>query len=114
LILTLPETCPSERLRGAAIVDETPKTATGIAGRAPATGALGAARKVAVLVVGVTVLVIGVALIVLPGPAFLVIPAGLAILATEFLWARRLLRYAMERGARLLGRRRGPAIPGGS
>lgn len=77
-------------------------------------GVLGAARKVAVLVLGVTVLAIGVALIVLPGPAFLVIPAGLAILATEFLWARRLLRYAKERAARLLGRRRGAAIAGGS
>jgi len=77
-------------------------------------GALGAARKVAVLVLGVIVLAIGVALIVLPGPAFLVIPAGLAILATEFLWARRLLRYAKERAARLLGRRRGAATAGGS
>jgi len=94
------------------IVDELAKSATGIADRAPAMGALAAARKVAVLVVGVTVLAIGVALIVLPGPAFLVLPAGLAILATEFLWARRLLRYAKERAARLLGRRRGAAITG--
>ena len=31
-------------------------------------------------------------MIVLPGPAVVVIPAGLAILATEFLWARRALR----------------------
>lgn len=37
-------------------------------------------------------LVLGLALLVLPGPAFLVIPAGLAILATEFVWARRWLR----------------------
>jgi tellurite resistance protein TerC len=44
-----------------------------------------------VLVVGGTLLLIGVAMIVLPGPAFVVIPAGLAVLATEFLWARRLL-----------------------
>lgn len=33
----------------------------------------------------------GVAMIVLPGPALLVIPAGLAILATEFPWAKRAL-----------------------
>jgi tellurite resistance protein TerC len=66
--------------------------------------ALRAARKAAVLVVGGTVLAIGVALIVLPGPALLVIPAGLAILATEFVWARRLLRYGKERGSRLLAR----------
>jgi Putative transmembrane protein (PGPGW) len=37
------------------------------------------------------VLLAGVALIVLPGPAVLVIPLGLAILATEFTWARKLL-----------------------
>jgi uncharacterized protein (TIGR02611 family) len=47
--------------------------------------------RLIVLVVGVTVVGIGVAMIVLPGPAFVVIPAGLGILATEFLWARRLL-----------------------
>lgn len=50
-----------------------------------------AAWRLIVLVVGGTVVVVGVAMIVLPGPAFVVIPAGLAILATEFLWARRLL-----------------------
>jgi uncharacterized protein (TIGR02611 family) len=50
------------------------------------------ARRVVVFVVGMTVLVLGVALLVLPGPAFLVIPAGLAILGLEFKWARRWLR----------------------
>jgi uncharacterized protein (TIGR02611 family) len=50
------------------------------------------ARKVIVGVIGGTVLAIGILLIVLPGPAFVVIPVGLGILATEFLWARRLLR----------------------
>ena len=54
------------------------------------------ARKVAVAVIGSTVLAIGIALIVLPGPAFIVIPLGLAILATEFLWARRLLRRVRQ------------------
>ena len=42
---------------------------------------LGKARKPVVAVVGGTVLLIGIALLVLPGPAFLVIPLGLAILA---------------------------------
>jgi hypothetical protein len=28
----------------------------------------------------------------LPGPAFIVIPLGLAILATEFVWAKKLLK----------------------
>lgn len=49
------------------------------------------ARKVLVLVVGFTLIMIGVAMMVLPGPATVVIPMGLAVLATEFLWARRLL-----------------------
>ena len=49
------------------------------------------AKRVVVIVVGFTVLVLGIVLIVLPGPAVLVIPLGLAILATEFVWARRLL-----------------------
>lgn len=51
-------------------------------------------KRVAIAVVGGTVLVLGIALIVFPGPAFLVIPAGLAILALEFAWARRWLRSA--------------------
>ncbi|MDE2059757.1 MAG: PGPGW domain-containing protein [candidate division NC10 bacterium] len=49
------------------------------------------AKRVVVIVVGFTVLLIGIVLIVLPGPATLVIPLGLAILATEFVWAKRLL-----------------------
>jgi len=52
------------------------------------------AKRVIVSVVGATVLLIGVALLVLPGPAFIVIPVGLAILATEYAWARRWLKKA--------------------
>jgi tellurite resistance protein TerC len=37
---------------------------------------------------GGTVLLIGIAMIILPGPAVLVIPVGLGILATEYAWAR--------------------------
>lgn len=50
------------------------------------------ARRIAIFVVGSTVLVVGVALIVLPGPAVIVIPIGLAILSVEFAWARIWLR----------------------
>jgi uncharacterized protein (TIGR02611 family) len=49
-------------------------------------------RRVIVSVIGVTVLLIGVALLVLPGPAFIVIPVGLTILASEYAWARRWLK----------------------
>jgi tellurite resistance protein TerC len=58
------------------------------------------ARKVAVAVVGASVLAFGIVLIVLPGPAIVVIPLGLAILATEFLWARRLLKRVKEGSGR--------------
>ena len=53
--------------------------------------ALRHAWRLIVLVAGVTILLAGIAMIVLPGPAIVVIPVGLAVLATEFLWARRLL-----------------------
>jgi tellurite resistance protein TerC len=49
-------------------------------------------KRLLVAITGGTVLALGVAMMVLPGPAVLVIPAGLAILATEFLWARRALQ----------------------
>jgi hypothetical protein len=52
------------------------------------------ARRVVIFVIGSTILLIGIAMIVLPGPAVIVIPLGLAILATEFVWAKDWLRYA--------------------
>jgi len=49
------------------------------------------ARRAVVLVLGISVLLAGIVMIVSPGPAVVVIPLGLGILATEFLWARRIL-----------------------
>lgn len=66
--------------------------------------ALRHARRLIVLVVGLTVLGVGTALIVLPGPAFVVIPVGLAILGTEFVWARRLLQQLKDRARTLVGK----------
>jgi tellurite resistance protein TerC len=60
------------------------------------------ARRIAVAVVGGTVLAIGLALIVLPGPALVVIPLGLAILGAEFAWARHWLRMVKRRSTELL------------
>ncbi len=51
-------------------------------------------RKILIGIVGGTVLLLGIIMIFLPGPAFLIIPAGLAILATEFVWAERWLKRA--------------------
>jgi tellurite resistance protein TerC len=53
-------------------------------------------KRVVVIVIGGTVTLLGFALIVLPGPAIIVIPIGLAILATEFLWANRCLKKARK------------------
>jgi uncharacterized protein (TIGR02611 family) len=46
-------------------------------------------RKVVVGIAGGVVILAGVMMLFLPGPAFVVIPAGFAILAVEFPWARR-------------------------
>ena len=55
------------------------------------------ARRVIIAVVGLTVLAIGIAMILLPGPAFIMIPLGLGILATEFVWARALLNKIKDK-----------------
>jgi tellurite resistance protein TerC len=54
------------------------------------------AQRLVRVVVGFTLLLIGAALIVLPGPATVVIPLGLLVLAGEFVWARRLLKKFNE------------------
>ncbi len=54
-------------------------------------------KRVFIAIVGFTVLLAGIAMMVLPGPAILVIPLGLAILATEFIWARKLLKRVKDK-----------------
>jgi uncharacterized protein (TIGR02611 family) len=54
-------------------------------------------RRVAVTIAGFAVLLAGVAMLVLPGPGIVVIIAGLAILATEYVWAQRYLKIAKEK-----------------
>ena len=60
-------------------------------------GTLKQIRRVIVAAVGFTLLFIGVAMLVLPGPAIIVIPLALAILATQFAWARRLVEKLKDR-----------------
>ena len=67
-------------------------------------------RKVAVGVIGSLVIAVGVVMIVLPGPSSLIIPAGLAILATEFSWARRLREHLRVRLV-AFAQRLGNALP---
>lgn len=69
------------------------------------------ARTVVVTVIGGTVVLLGIALIVLPGPAFIVIPAGVAILATEFAWARRMLKRMKAQANAVLGRPNPVEVP---
>jgi uncharacterized protein (TIGR02611 family) len=54
-------------------------------------------KRLIVAVIGFTILGIGIAMIVLPGPAILVIPLGLSILATEFVWAKKFLEKIKTR-----------------
>ncbi len=62
-------------------------------------------RRALVGVTGGTLLLVGIAMLVLPGPAFIVIPLGLALLGTEFAWARR----SVEKARNLLKRAKSAA-----
>jgi len=50
------------------------------------------------ILAGFTILIAGVVMLLTPGPAFVVIPVGLALLSLEFRWAEKLLEAAMARG----------------
>jgi uncharacterized protein (TIGR02611 family) len=54
-------------------------------------------KRSAVTVVGICLVAGGIALMPLPGPGILVVVAGLAVLATEYVWARKLLRRAKDK-----------------
>lgn len=74
------------------------------------------ARRIAIGLIGGTTVLIGIVMLVTPGPALVVIPIGLAILAVEFAWARHWLQRLkasmskeqlaelMARGRRFAGR----------
>ena len=55
-------------------------------------------RRSLVALVGSTIVLIGLLLVFLPGPGALVILLGLAVLGSEFVWAKRLIRRARELG----------------
>ena len=67
-------------------------------------GSYRAGRKLAIATIGASVVALGVAMLVLPGPAILVIPLGLAVLAVEFAWARRWLQHLRDGSRSVLGR----------
>ncbi|MDP9466434.1 MAG: PGPGW domain-containing protein, partial [Actinomycetota bacterium] len=58
-------------------------------------------KRFAVTIVGVALLALGAAMMVLPGPGILVIVGGLALLATEYVWARRMLKTAQAQAEKV-------------
>ena len=52
--------------------------------------------RIGVGIVGTLVLLGGLVMLVTPGPAFVLIPIGLAMLSLEFVWAERLLEKSLE------------------
>lgn len=57
------------------------------------------AKRIVVFLLGVAVAVAGIAMLVLPGPGVIVLLLGLIILATEFVWAERVLDATTTRAA---------------
>jgi uncharacterized protein (TIGR02611 family) len=78
------EHMPTPTARRATAIRETVRAKPG--------GTLG--WRIGVTIVGGAVVAAGIVLLPLPGPGWLIIFAGLGILATEYAWARRLLRFA--------------------
>ena len=59
------------------------------------------ARRLVKIVVGFTLLVLGAIMLITPGPGVPAIIFGLALLAAEFVWARRLLNRLKAQGDKL-------------
>jgi uncharacterized protein (TIGR02611 family) len=53
--------------------------------------------RVIATTIGAVILLAGMAMLVLPGPGWVLIFLGLAVLATEYAWAHRLLRFTKEK-----------------
>ena len=66
------------------------------------------AKRFFKILIGFTLLAAGVIMLVTPGPGWVAIALGLAVLAAEFVWARRLLDRLKEQGARLRNSVRSP------
>lgn len=70
----------------------------------------GSARKAAVSTLGFGLLAIGLALTVTPVPSLIVILLGLAVLAREYAWARRLIGPCRDLARRLVTLVRRPIV----
>lgn len=88
-----------ERLADAAVQAE---FETGVREETVEEAKAGVVRRVLRITVGFIVTIVGIAAIPLPGPGWLIVIAGLSILARDFVWAANLIRFI---------RRRIPGIP---
>lgn len=53
-------------------------------------------RKMVIAMIGGSLVLLGAVLIILPGPAWLPLPIGLAVLSIEYPWARRWLKLSQR------------------
>lgn len=92
--------------RGTAVLDVVPPVdgdgATevkplGLLDRIRTTAAGRLTLKVVIAILGVATIALGLVMIPLPGPGWLVVFAGLAILSIEYVWAKHLLHYGREK-----------------
>ena len=59
------------------------------------------AKRFFIILIGFTLLLLGVVMLVTPGPGWAAIFGGLALLAAEFVWARRLLNHLKAQGVKI-------------
>ncbi len=59
------------------------------------------AKRFFIILIGFTLLLLGVVMLVTPGPGWASIFGGLALLAAEFVWARRLLNHLKAQGVKI-------------
>ncbi|WP_190034524.1 TIGR02611 family protein [Streptomyces fructofermentans] len=91
----------SDETAEVAVAAEEPNAEPALGSRAPefikARRALHLSWQVGVFVVGLAVVGAGVVMLPLPGPGWLVIFGGMAIWATEFVWAQLVLRWTKRK-----------------
>jgi uncharacterized protein (TIGR02611 family) len=67
------------------------------------------AKRLIKIASGFAILIAGLVMLVIPGPGLVTIVLGLALLATEFHWAKRLLHRLKEKGIQIRDAVRGSA-----
>lgn len=70
---------------------------------------LDTAWRITVFIVGASLLVVGAVLLVLPGPGWAMIALGLIVLASEYMWAQRLLHPIRSKMAQAKAKAQDPA-----